>query len=241
MDIQPTVLDMQTMCEEFMHRSIYAKTEMCKEEPMKDNPPVMMIGFVSTEENDEAFNDALEFYHDNETSKPYKIAVLPLIHRDDIYECIADVVKHLTPQEFSFVAIVAEGYTRSEETVEKTKTQQVNGQAMEKDFKENPFSDVQETLIVTAVDWECQNLYTVMAPYRYDDAGIPVFENGNSTILELEGFNHYEDKELEDSKIGKLPSTLVSFVMFTRFASVARGYTDKLRDAPKRNKNKKGE
>jgi hypothetical protein len=41
--------------------------------------------------------------------------------------------------------------------------------------------------------------------------------------------------------MGKLAQTIISFVMFTRFATVARGYTSKLRDAPKRKKEKNGE
>jgi hypothetical protein len=242
MDIQPTVLDMQTMCEEFMHRSIYAKTQMCKEEAMQDNPSVMMIGFVSTEESDEAFDEAMEFQHENDTSKPYKVAVLPLIHRDDIYECIADIVKHLPAKEFSFIAIIAEGYTSPNSPADiASASGQMHGGALETDFQENPFSEVRETLIVTAVDWECRNLYTVMAPYKYDDFGVPVFDEGDSTMIELLGFENYGAKELEEMEIGKLPSTLVSFVMFTRFATVARGYTSKLRDAPKRKKEKNGE
>jgi hypothetical protein len=239
MDIQPTVLDMQTMCEEFMHRSIFAKTEMCKEEAMQDNPSVMMIGFVSTEESDEAFDEAMEFQHENDTSKPYKVAVLPLIHRDDIYDCIGDIVKHLPAKEFSFIAIIAEGYTSPAEN--SIVAGQIQGGGLEKDFRENPFSEVRQTLMVTAVDWECRNLYTVIAPYKYDDFGVPVFDEGISTMSELLGFENYGAKELEEIEMGKLAQTIISFVMFTRFATVARGYTSKLRDAPKRKKEKNGE
>lgn len=236
MDIQPTVTDMQTMCEDFVNRSIFAKTEMCKEESMSDNPPMLLIGFA-TDPTDDDYEDALAFQQENNTSKPYKVALLPLMHRDDPIECISDVVKHLNPRPFSFVALVAEGYYRDMSKQGKTDDILANYEKgdMEKDYKENPFTDVREAIVVTAVDWNCEHLYSAYSPYRYDDNGVPMFDNTAPSFAPLNGLEWCR-ANMENIELGRVPTALVSFVLFMHFAIEATRFTSKFTDAPKRNK-----
>lgn len=233
MDIQPTVTDMQTMCEDFMHRGRFAKTEMCKDEAMMDNPPILLIGFP-VDENSDDYEDAVQFQQEFGTSKPYRVALLPLTHRDDVVDCITDIVKHLPPQPFSFIALAAEGYSRV--GGKDLPTDYERGD-MESDFKENPFTDVRETLIITAVDWGCEHIYSSMSPYTYDDAGVPVFseDDEHSAFSPLGGIDNVREL-LADTELGRIPSVLISFVLFMHYATEATKFTDKLSNAPKRKK-----
>jgi len=235
MDIQPTVTDMQLMCEEFMHRSKFAKTEMCKDDPMVDNPAILLIGFVSDPSENESHEEALAFQNEYNTSKPYKVAVLPLMHRDDVVDCIEDVVKHLNPRPFSFVALCAEGYFREVKDDPKFFPENYAQGDMEKEYKENPFTDIREALVITAIDWECQHLYSCHLPYRYDDNGVPLYDEQVSAFTPLHGVDYLRQK-MEDLEMGRIPTVLTSFVMFTHLAVEATKFTDKFGDAPKRKK-----
>lgn len=235
MDVQPTVTDMQTMCEEFMHRARYAKTEMCKDEPMSDNPPILLIGFVS-ESGDDAHEDALEFQNEFSTSKPYRIALLPLTHRDDPFDAMNDVVKHLPHEPFSFIAFAAEAFARQADanSLPDHVRSDYSYEDMATEYKENPFTDIRETLIVTAVDWNCEHLYTMHAPYSYDDNGVPKFDDNTSAFVPLGGVEKLREMS-EELEMGRVPSMLTAFVMFMHYATEATKFTDKLQNAPKRN------
>jgi hypothetical protein len=236
-EIQPTFKDIQIMCEEFMHRSEYAKTEMCKEEAMSDNPPMLLIGFVSDplEDDEESHESALEFQNEFETSKAYKMMMIPLIHRDDVGECVRDVMKFLDPMSFSFVAFAAEGYV-SPELDETAKDSYKRGD-MEKEFKENPFTVVKEAMMINIIDWNCENMFTLVKPYSYDDFGVPVFGESKETVTTLGGYENCS-KKIKELELGKIGSMMLAFVLFSHYKLDADKFADKITEAPKRKKKK---
>ena len=235
MDIQPTVTDMQLMCEEFMHRAKFAKTEMCKDDAMSDNPAILLVGTVSTPDDNSDHDGAISFQQEYNTSKPYRVALIPLMHRDDVVDCIEDIVKHLKPQKFSFIALAAEGYFREARKDEDFFPENYSKGDMETEYKENPFTDIREALIVTAIDWECQHLYSCHLPYRYDDNGVPVYDEQVSAFTPLHGVE-YMKQNMEEIELGRIPTVLASFVLFMHLATEATKFTDKFGDAPKRKK-----
>ena len=237
MEIQPTLKDVQIMCDEFMHRSEYAKTEMCKEDAMSDNPPMLLIGFVSDplEDEEESHASALEFQNEFETSKAYKMMMIPLIHKDDVGDCLRDVMKFLEPQPFSFVALAAEGYVNSD--MDDSEKDAYERGDMQKDFNENPFTKVKEALMINVIDWNCENMVTLVKDFTYDDFGVPVFGEEKARVTDLGGFEKCTEN-ITEMELGKIGSLMLAFVLFSHFKLDAEKFTDKITEAPKRKKKK---
>ncbi len=215
--------DIKSIMEEVLNRICYAKTEMCKREPMQDNPPLLMIDLESNEDNPE-HDETLEYQKDNNLSLPYHIAVVPLIHKDNVLEAYDEVVHALPIRPFSFLLLCVEGYMR-EAVSDEEMNEWTNG-TNEKDFKENPFSTVREGIILTAVDWSGKHIWNVSAMYRYDDNGVPVFDNEPTcTCSEVD-----EDEEVG----GRIPDHLLATVAYMHLAVSALAYKELLSEAPKR-------
>jgi hypothetical protein len=215
--------DIKSIMEEVLNRICYAKTEMCKREPMQDNPPLLMIAIESNEDNPE-HDETLEYQKDNNLSLPYHIAVVPLIHKDNVLEAYDEVVHALPIRPFSFLLLCVEGYMREAVSAEEM-NEWTNG-TNEKDFKENPFSTVREGIILTAVDWTGKHIWNVSAMYRYDDNGVPVFDNEPTcTCSEVD-----EDEEVG----GRIPDHLLATVAYMHLAVSALAYKELLNEAPKR-------
>lgn len=70
-----------------------------------------------------------------------------------------------------FMMLMMEGYAKTS----KPGDEYVRGD-MEKDFKNNPDSDVREVITVQAVEIKTGRQFTAVIPYKYDDAGQPDFE-----------------------------------------------------------------
>lgn len=69
-----------------------------------------------------------------------------------------------------FVMIMVEGYAGANRDARTHKKGE-----MEKDFKENPCSDVMEVITIQAVDIRTGNQITGIVSYKYDDTGRPEF------------------------------------------------------------------
>lgn len=217
--------DIKTILEDLLNRGIFAKTEMCKEEPMSDNPPLFLVAVESNETNPE-HETCLDYQRENSLSKPYHLAMIPLIHKEDIYEAYEDVVKALPIRPFDFIVMAVEGYAQSDITPEEAMKH--NNGDFEKDYKENPFSTVREGLMLTAVDWNSTAIWNVTALYRYDDHGLPVFDEEPMCAT----------MQIDDDGNGRMPDALLACVGYMHLAVKTLAYKDILDRAPKR---KKGE
>lgn len=138
---------------DFMSRSMYAKTEMCKEEPMSDCPPIAIVSHGDKDDD--------------------SIAVIPLIHSGDVREALSDVISAMPVQKFNYMALSLEGY--HDTALDGKMPDDYERNDLAKDFKENPFTTVREGLIINGVDWEHKYSITGHVEYTYDDRGVPSF------------------------------------------------------------------
>lgn len=83
-----------------------------------------------------------------------------------------------------FMMLMMEGYAKTSKPDE----DYVRGN-MEKDFKENPDSDVREVITVQAVEIKTGRQFTAIVPYKYDDQGQPEFEDCSIGPCEGEALN----------------------------------------------------
>ncbi len=219
--------DIKTVMEDLLNRAIFAKTEMCKDEPMSDNPPLFLVAVESNDTNPD-HDSCVEYQQEFSLSKPYHLAMIPLIHKEDIYDAYEDVVKSLPIRPFEFLVIAVEGYAKLEMTPEDFANHDRG--AFEKEYKENPFSTVREGLILTAVDWNASAVWSITRLYRYDDHGIPVFdEEPSCQTCEVNP---------DEEGNGRLPDALLATVGYMQLATKTLAYKEILDRAPKR---KKGE
>ncbi len=166
---------MMEALEDSLTRAMYAKTEMCKEEPMTDNPPLLLVAYNSNAEN----NPRLTIGDDEKM----KIGMIPLIHKDDVRECLIDAIGALPTEKFDFLMLAVEGYR---ETM--TDGELPNGWErgdLAKDFAENPFTTVKEGVIVSGVDWERKFAINGACTYSYDDRGVPQFDEPMWSEIEI--------------------------------------------------------
>lgn len=207
--------DIKAVMEDLLLRAQFAKTEMCKDEPMSDNPPIMLIAVASDETNPD-HDVCLEFQQEKDLEKPLHLAMLPLIHKEDVYDAYDDVVRALPVRPFEFIMLALEGYgTADTETLDTTKYERG---AMEHDYKTNPFSTVREALILTAVDWNATNIWSIFCTYRYDDHGLPMFDEPSCHVAELG----------EEGENGRLADTLCSTVKYMNLAVKTTAFHDLL-------------
>ena len=240
--IQPTESDMMRICDDFMYRARFAKTEMCKEDPMSDNPPIMLIGCASDPDSNPQHDDAVAFAEEEGLSQPYHIALIPLITQDDPYESFEEIVKAAPIKPFSFIALVVEGYFR-EATSE---TYEHGRGSLAEDYKNNPFTDVREGISLVATDWELQHYYQMAQPFRYDDHGVPVFDAGEEKAnqVALGGMDALLNRERagEELGFGRMGDGLIAFVCFMHLATRAQNFSDVIKRAgDEKRKRKDGE
>jgi hypothetical protein len=219
--------DITKILKDLLYRSVYAKTEVCKDEPMSDNPPLFLVAFESIEENNEEHEACLINQQELSLSKPYQVAMVPLIHKEDMYDAYDDVVRSLPVRKFEFIAVVVEGYGKdlSQET-DQSEVKKMNKGDLEKEYKENPFTDVREGLMMSAVDWNMTGVWGVANMYRYDDTGVPIFDEPFFTSYP------YDDND----EYGRLVDVMIATAQYMNIATQTLKYTDILKKAPKRNK-----
>jgi hypothetical protein len=219
--------DITKILKDLLYRSVYAKTEVCKDEPMSDNPPLFLVAFESIEENNEEHEACLINQQELSLSKPYQVAMVPLIHKEDMYDAYDDVVRSLPVRKFEFIAVVVEGYGKdlSQET-DQSEVKKMNKGDLEKEYKENPFTDVREGLMMSAIDWNMTGVWGVANMYRYDDTGVPIFDEPFFTSYP------YDDND----EYGRLVDVMIATAQYMNIATQTLKYTDILKKAPKRNK-----
>lgn len=226
--------DVEKILRDVMSRLMYAKTEMCKEHPMSDNPPLFLAGKVNEpeeghEEEDEAAN---EYQSSIGLEQAYDVAMLPLIHREDVIEAYTDAVKQLPIVPISFVLLGAEGYGRIDENgnpLELTQENYEHGD-LQKEFSENPFSSVREVLIVTGVDWNQETLYSGTCAYTYNDRGVPQFGKPmfvKSTMTSEESVENH----------GRVAKALWGTMTYLKLSMTAQQFSNLLGKAPKNESN----
>jgi hypothetical protein len=187
-----------------------------------------MIAIESNEDNPE-HDETLEYQKDNNLSLPYHIAVVPLIHKDNVLEAYDEVVHALPIRPFSFLLLCVEGYMKSPDPDEEGNgwMGEMNREGtFEKDYKENPFSTVREGIILTAVDWSGKHIWNVSAMYRYDDNGVPVFDDEPTCIC--------SEVDENEEVGGRIPDHLLATVAYMHLAVSALAYKELLNEAPKR-------
>ena len=92
---------MFSVLEDAMERAMYAKTEMCKEEPMSDNPPMLLVGY--DQKNVKESTRLTITADDGETEM--QIGMVPLLHKDDVRECLVDAIGAIPTQKFEFLIL----------------------------------------------------------------------------------------------------------------------------------------
>jgi len=209
--------EMSKIMLDVLDRTKYAKEQMCKDEGMTDTPPLMLVAYKSDDE------DAVEYQEENELSSPYKIAMIPLIHREDVLEAYEDVVKAMPIREFSFLFLCVEGFCRSADTSEEIDFERGE---MQKDFSENPFSEVREAIVVTGMDWDGSLIGSATQMYRYDDFGVPVYseEDYMADVSEVK----------EGQEYGRMVEAMGATTAYMKLAVVAHRYHDLLGNAKKK-------
>lgn len=217
--------DITKILTDLLYRSVYAKTEVCKDEPMSDNPPLFLVAFESIEENNEEHEACLINQQELSLSKPYQVAMVPLIHKEDMYDAYDDVVRSLPVRKFEFIAVVVEGYGKDlSQEADQSEVKKMNKGDLEKEYKENPFTDVREGLMMSAVDWNMTGVWGVANMYRYDDTGVPMFDEPLFTSYPYDDTDEY----------GRLVDVMIATAQYMNIATQTLKYTDILKKAPKR-------
>ncbi len=217
--------DITKILTDLLYRSVYAKTEVCKDEPMSDNPPLFLVAFESIEENNEEHEACLINQQELSLSKPYQVAMVPLIHKEDMYDAYDDVVRSLPVRKFEFIAVVVEGYGKDlSQEADQSEVKKMNKGDLEKEYKENPFTDVREGLMMSAVDWNMTGVWGVANMYRYDDMGVPMFDEPFFTSYPYDDTDEY----------GRLVDVMIATAQYMNIATQTLKYTDILKKAPKR-------
>lgn len=221
--------DIRLMIEDVLYRSQFAKNEMCKNEPMSDNPPMFLIGYTSDESNP-AHDVCLEAQTELGLSQPLHIAMLPLIHKPDIYDCFEDIVKAMPIEKFEFIMFVVEGYVKQmDEGAEVSIANAPEKGELENDYKENPFSTVREAITITATDWNTAGIWNLTSTYGYGDNGIPVWDEPIA--------NFFPFVEGEDTN-GRLSDALIGATKYMHLATQTLAYKNLLDKAQEAKRNK---
>ena len=160
----------QELLADVVARAMVVKYEMCVDNNgMCDSPPVLLgelptgEGFIAPDYNDG---------HPTETL-PLMLSVLAEMMHDKF-----------SSVRWNWLAYVVEGYASPSQ----------NGEApegwhrgmLEEEYKTNPTSDVREGLIVSMYSWEGESIGATVF-YRYDDNGLPVYDEPNLSEQRMEG------------------------------------------------------
>jgi hypothetical protein len=147
-------------------QAIGAKSALCEENGgIADAPPLLIGEFA----NGDGFM-APDFNEGHPTD------TLPVM--------LTGLLKGMTETygtpEFLWLAYVVEGYCRPEMTDEEA--EKATRGEMEEEYKNNPASNVREGIVATIFPWDGDPLAVTLL-YRYDDKGMPVFDE----LTNLEG------------------------------------------------------
>ena len=106
--------DIVNLAKSFLYRTMMAKTELCRDSPMSDAPPIFLVSYKNNDDDDSLTT-----------------GIAPLTgSSDSVYDALVEVVNHLEIKPFHSVTVILEGYVQTLSDDEKT-----NG--VEKGFLEN--------------------------------------------------------------------------------------------------------
>lgn len=196
--------DGQILVEDTLKRSFFAKKKMCEREAMTDIPAVMLLVAESNETNPD-HDVCLEYQKEVGLTKPYHVAMVPLLHKEDVVDSIEDVVRAMPIMKFDFIVIAVEGYAKGSGNQNPNEYQRGS---MEEEFRSDPFTDVREAIIVTAIDWDASQLFSTLSTYTYDDHGVPQFAEPESFVQELS----------EGAELGRIADTLQTICKYMSIA-----------------------
>ena len=150
--------DIVNLAKSFLYRTMMAKTELCRDSPMSDAPPIFLVS-----------------YRNNDDDDSLTTGIAPLTgSSDSVYDALVEVVNHLEIKPFHSVTVILEGYVQTLSDDEKTNG--VEKGFLENDFKNNPFSTVKESVVICVKDWDSPYHINCVITYTYDDAGLPVYD-----------------------------------------------------------------
>jgi hypothetical protein len=120
---------------------------------------------------------------------------------------------------FRFLMFVVEGFARrlsnneegKKELAKLTQDGDYERGALEKDFHENPLSNVEEGLIATAFAWTGESA-TMSQFYKYGDNGLPVYEDDADVF-------HYDATEPQQ---GRVPDVFHAFVKYCQMVEMSK-------------------
>lgn len=210
-----------------MRRNKYAKKEMCKEVAMSDTPPMLIIGRIhqSDDTDDELAESASQYTKQLGLERQYDVAMLPLIHKEDPYDAYIDAVGHLPTAPVNFIFIAVEGYMRRFTDLTTPADRDSEEVSLKDEFQNNPFSDVREGLVVSGVDWEQDKIYMSAVTYKYDDFGVPMFDDEmESAIVPLTE----ENKEMAEARF---TNAMLQTVTYLKLAMKAQAFHQLLTEA----------
>lgn len=150
--------DIVNLAKSFLYRTMMAKTELCRDSPMSDAPPIFLVSYKNNDDDDSLTT-----------------GIAPLTgSSDSVYDALVEVVNHLEIKPFHSVTVILEGYVQTLSDDEKTNG--VEKGFLENDFKNNPFSTVKESVVICVKDWDSPYHINCVITYAYDDAGLPVYD-----------------------------------------------------------------
>lgn len=212
----------EILMRDFMSRAQHAKTELCRENGMTDSPNMLLVVFEPTANDDDDQDDKDEMESLNRhcremgLTRTLQCAIIPLLHKPDPFECLRDIIGMMPIEKFEFSFLCCEGYTDSDKNKiknYKTFNESYKRGDMAKDFAENPFTTIVETVAIHGFDWNLTSKFTNICSFKYDDKGLPVF-----TELIFES-----DKTSDDDDRGRLDELLYRGIQFLHFNQKADG------------------
>ena len=160
----------QELLAQVVARAMEVKYEMCVDNNgMCDSPPVLLgelptgEGFIAPDYNDG---------HPTETL-PMMLSVLAEMMNDKF-----------SSVRWNWLAYVVEGYASP--SLGGEMPEGWHRGMLEEEYKMNPTSDVREGLIVSMYSWEGESIGATVF-YRYDDNGLPVYDEPNLSEQRMEG------------------------------------------------------
>lgn len=212
MEKEATQKDAEILVADFMERAKFAKSEICAEKDIenKDNPAILIVVFEPKEEGYEGDYNALkEMCDEMGLSRVLQCAMVPLIHKPDVADCLTDVIGAFPLDKCAYLFLACEGFVGKQDDGKLPDDYQRGD--LEKDYKENPFSQVTEAIVIHGYDWNLTNRFMSVCHYGYDDNGLPKYgEEINSN-----------DEPNEDSPRGRIDELLYRGIQFLQMNNEA--------------------
>lgn len=207
--------DAEILISDFMERAQLAKTELCREE-RSDAPATLLVVFEPEQEGYEGDYEGLkEMCEEMGLSRVLQCGMIPLIHKPDVYDCLTDVISAFPADKFEYLFLACEGYVNKVEGTDLPKDYERGD--MEKDYKENPFSQITEAMIIHGYDWNLSNRFMSVSHYGYGDDGLPKFTERHD----------HNDQPTNETEKGRLDELLYRAVQFLRLQKEATHYLSK--------------